>query len=161
MRCRRVDRLVEHYLDGTLPDRLAGALEEHLRRCGHCAKRVQDARTVEAAFRTVSRVRAPESLVSRVMDEVYREGVVPRRREGETQETAPLYRRLGYSFVATAALLVASLFVPRLAYPDLLHSGLLAASLGAGKPAVVAHFVQEAGQGIGVAIGRESETGDR
>lgn len=161
MRCRSVDRLIERYVDDSLPGRLAERLEEHLRSCDRCARRFAEARAVDAAFRATTRMHAPESLVSRVMNEVYREAVVRRGAAGRTPTAAPLYRRLGYSFVMTAALLVASLFVPRIAYPNLLHSGLLSASLGEGKPAAVAQFVEDAGQGVGAVIGRESVSRDR
>lgn len=161
MRCRTIDRLVERYVDRRLPDRLARAVTSHVRRCDRCARQVEAARSVAAVIRTLPPLRAPESLLSRVMDDIYREGVVLRDRPEQAGNAAPLYRRLGYSFVAAAALLVASLFVPRFAYPNLLQSGLLAASLGAGKPAAVAQLVQDAGQGVGAAIGRESESGER
>lgn len=161
MRCRRVDRLIERYVDGRLPNRLASKIAGHLEGCDRCARSIARARIVAEALPATGRMHAPGSLVSRVMDEVHREGIVRRSNADRTGAAAPLYRRLGYSFVVTAALLVASLFVPRLAYPNLLQSGLLATSLGEGRPAAVAQLIQDAGQRFGAAIGRESESGNR
>lgn len=161
MRCGRVDRLVERYVDGRLPDGLARAVAAHLDGCERCTERVEAARAVVAAFRGLDAGRAPDTLSSRIMEAVDREEAALRGQPGGTRSAAPIYRRLGYSFVATAALLAASLLVPHLAYPNLLHPSLLAASLGAGKPAAVARFVQDAGRGVGTVLSGEVGSGDR
>jgi len=161
MRCGRADRLIERYIDGKLPAGLAGELTEHLDRCERCATRLEEARAVETAFRGSPAVRAPEALFARIMDAVYREEAVRRRQVAPSRGAAPIYRRLGYSFVATAALLAASLFIPRIAYPELLHSQLLAEGLRTGNPAAVARLVQDAGQGFGAVIGGEHDSRDR
>lgn len=161
MRCARVDRLLEQFVDERLSERLMQELARHLQRCDRCANRLEEAHAVDAGLRGSDLVRAPESLSSRIMEEVYHEERLRRRQMGAARGEAPAYRRLGYSFVAAAALLGASLFIPRLAYPSLLHSDMLEASIGTGKPAAVAHLVRDAGQGFRAVVGRELDSENR
>jgi anti-sigma factor RsiW len=127
MRCAQVDRRVERFVDGALDIPLARQIERHLQSCARCAARVDAARALLKGF-GAHPDRAPPGFAARVMDAVYREALSRR------QETRParmpvqrIYRRLGLSFVLTAGVLAASLFVPRAAYPGLLGAASAAA----------------------------------
>lgn len=145
MNCARVDRLAERFVDGRLPARLAARVTVHLARCEHCRVRVEVVRSVTDALRSVEGVRAPQGFSRRVMVRVYREEDATARRGVQLRRT---YRGLGFSFLATAAILSASLSIPRLAYPDLIRPQALAAQLVTGRPEVVARVIDDAGVGF-------------
>ncbi len=136
MRCAQVDRHVERFVDGALVTSLAERIEAHVRSCTRCAARIDAARALLKGFRAPPD-RAPPGFAARVMDAVYREALAggPRRAVSESPRAFPsrmpalIYRRLGLSFVLTAGVLAASLFIPRAAYPGLLGTGSVAAVL--------------------------------
>jgi hypothetical protein len=144
MRCARVDRLVELFVDGALETSLARRIETHARSCLRCAGRIQTARGVVEAF-TAPPERAPSDFTARVMDVVYREALAggPRpavrqkRPAGSPGVPARMYRRLGLSLLLTAGVLTASLFVPRASYPGLLGVGFAAAGFSRESDAAV------------------------
>lgn len=144
MRCAQVDRHVERFVDGALVASLARRIETHVRSCARCAARVDAARALLEGF-GAPLDRAPPGFAARVMDAVYREALAggPRPAGSETRDArrtrmpARIYRRLGLSFVLTAGVLAASLFVPRAAYPGLLGTGSAAAGLTREGSAVV------------------------
>ena len=137
MRCAQVDRRVELFVDGALDNPLARQIEQHLRSCGRCSARVDAARALLTGFMAPAD-RAPPGFAARVMDAVYREAL------SGGQQTRParlpvqrIYRRLGLSFVLTAGVLAASLFVPGAAYPGLLGAGSAAAGFSRESDAAV------------------------
>jgi hypothetical protein len=82
--------------------------------------------------RAAGDIRAPGGFAERVMSQVYREALAPRAAPtagaAGTAGMAPagarrMYRRLGLSFLLTAAVLGASLLVPRAAYTSLVAFG--------------------------------------
>ena len=81
--------------------------------------------------RTRDPVRAPRGFADRVMDAVYRESLTGRSQDPEAAgprawpraTVSRLYRRLGWSFMLTAALLAASLLIPHGAYSTLIRPG--------------------------------------
>jgi hypothetical protein len=94
-------------------------------------------------------VRAPHGFTQRVMEAVYRESLaVPTSR----LTVSRMYRRLGLSFMLTAAVLAASLLVPHGAYPTLISSGADAA-LGVGSAATVQNALLGAGHAVQGALG--------
>jgi anti-sigma factor RsiW len=123
MRCAQVDRRVEQFVDGALEIPLVRQIERHLQSCTRCSARVDAARALLKGLGAPIE-RAPPGFAARVMDAVYREAL------SQSRETRPArlpaqrgYRRLGLSFVLTAGILAASLFVPRISYPGLLGTG--------------------------------------
>jgi anti-sigma factor RsiW len=120
MRHAEFDSLVDRYLDGALELSLAVQVEEHAAGCRRCGARLAAARVVLETLEAAAPARAPRGFTERVMDGVYREAL---RGAPAKPETAPRrsYRKLGLSFVITAAVLAASLFIPSAAYPGLLR----------------------------------------
>jgi len=142
MRCARVEKLVDRYVDGALSSAMARAVAEHEGRCLRCAAKVRAARAIAAALAEARPLRAPEGLLEGVMGAVYREALAGSR-DGESRREAAgpeasrreaavaagsqaaswpaglsrVYRRLGLCFMLSAAVLVASLVVPRAFYP--------------------------------------------
>jgi hypothetical protein len=122
MRCRNVGPLVERYVDGTLDGERARQVKAHLPSCDRCSQRVEAARMLLRVMAAEPGVKAPAGFAARVMEAVYRQPLSgPVSRSPAT--LSPMYRRLGLSFVLTAAVLVASLFIPRASYPYLFGGG--------------------------------------
>lgn len=150
MRCNRVDRLLERYLDGVLTGRTAEAVRNHLARCPRCAASERLARTVArgaAAADPAAGYAAPAHLAERVMAEVYRLPLPGGKlaEAGERSGVTGGFRRLGLSFISSAILLAASLLVGRGGYSSVVDAGLLAADLGKGEPTVVMEILRSAG----------------
>lgn len=150
MRCKRVDGLLERYLDGMLDSRTAEAVRDHLARCPRCAASERIARgiaTEVAAADPAAGSRAPAHFVARVTAEAHR--LTPpaaRQAAGRARNgAAGGYRRLGLSFIASGMLLAASLLVQRGGYSTVVDAGLLAADLGKGKPTVIVEILRSAG----------------
>jgi anti-sigma factor RsiW len=143
MRCARVDPYIEAFVDGSLDPARASEIAAHVGSCAKCAARaraagrINRALSAQGAIGAESRARAPHGFAHRVMDTVYREALVgvPRpsdaaaraaaargaaARRASARAPARGYRRLGLSFVLTAGVLAASLFIPRIAYPSLM-----------------------------------------
>jgi hypothetical protein len=143
MRCAQVDPHVERFMDGVLDTALTRRIETHVRSCARCTARLDTARAVLGGL-AASLDRAPPGFATRVMDAVYREALAGRPRSvgSETAGAPPsrmparVYRRLGLSFLLTAGVLAASLFVPRAAYPSLLGTGSTAGFSRDGSAAV-------------------------
>lgn len=157
MKCAGIERLIEAFVDDRLPRRLAGRVAAHITECERCRTRVEEARRVVRALRSSEPARAPQGFSGRVMELVYRDELSSARRGAAAPDPRRVYRRLGYSFVATAAVLSASLLVPRLAYPNLIRPETLAAQLGVGRPAAVARVINDAGLGFRQVIGSDSQ----
>ncbi len=130
MRHAQADSLIERYVDGALEESLAEAVLAHARGCDRCSRRIAEARDLAAVLSAEPAGRAPRGFAEKVMDAVYREalrgapGPAASAVELAPAEPAPaaprrVYRRLGLSFVLTAAVLTASLLIPFAAYPTL------------------------------------------
>ena len=106
-----------------------------------------------------SRVQVDDGFADRVMDAVYRESLAGRSRTPEAAgprvwpraAVSRLYRRLGWSFMLTAAVLAASLLIPHGAYPTLI--GTAGAALESGPAATVQGALMEAGDLVQGALG--------
>jgi anti-sigma factor RsiW len=141
MRCAQVDPYIEAFVDGSLDPRRASEIVAHVGSCAMCAARVRAAGRIVRSLGVEPRVRAPRGFTDRVMDVVYREalagGARPQGVERPSRVPARGYRRLGLSFLLTAGVLAASLFIPRIAYPSLMAvSGAGAGFVGEGTTAV-------------------------
>jgi len=155
MRCWRVEVLIDRYVDGRLSPLLMARTRSHIERCARCRALEASASALASAL-IPEVVQAPKGFSGRVMQQVYRAERVEPRRRTPSNDAGRLYRRLGYSFVATAAILSASLLVPRLAYPNLIRPDALAAELAVGRPAAIARIIDDAGTGLRDAIGPTS-----
>jgi len=155
MRCSRVEVLIDRYVDGRLSPRLVARTRCHIERCDRCRALEASALALAGALKPEV-VHAPEGFSGRVMQQVYRAERAEAQGGTQPNEAGRLYRRLGYSFVATAAILSASLLVPRLAYPNLIRPDTLAAELAVGRPAAIARIIDDAGTGLREAIGPTS-----
>jgi anti-sigma factor RsiW len=121
MRCGKAHRLIEAYVDGRLPPPLAEEMERHLESCARCRVRAEAARLVAATLAEAPSVRAPEGFSKRVMNAVYRAALAgtpgPEREQRQARIPLRSFRRMGFSFVLTAAVITAGLFIPAAAYP--------------------------------------------
>ncbi|MGA2379915.1 MAG: hypothetical protein ABSG85_11475 [Spirochaetia bacterium] len=124
--------------------------------------------------------RAPHGFAQRVMNAVYRESLAARplpaaalpgraaapgttfgHTVSRSHPTASrMYRRIGLSFLLTAAVLAASLLVPHGAYPMLIGSG-VEAVLGAGPSEAVQNALLGAGHAVQGALGESHIGGDQ
>ena len=113
--------------------------------------------------RTRDTVRAPHGFSSRVMAAVYKESLaghsLPRESAGQRAwprlTVSRLYRRVGWSFMLTAAVLAASLLIPHGAYPTLVRAAGAEAGFGAGPSAVVEGALVGAGEAVQGALGQK------
>jgi anti-sigma factor RsiW len=162
MRCGNVEPLVERYVDGSLDAVTAGEMERHVRACGRCAARVTAARLLQAAFVDVPTAKAPEGFTDAVMDAVYREALAPaaaREDAGRPQPVLRMYRRVGLSFVLTAAVLAVSLFIPRLSYSTLLTEHGIGAGVGEGSAVIAQGTLENADQAMRALMGGNTNGG--
>jgi anti-sigma factor RsiW len=123
MRCGKADGLIEAYVDGRLPAPLAAEMERHLVSCARCRVRVETARHVASSLAGEPAVRAPEGFADRVMNAVYNAALAgapePERGGRPVRIPARSFRRMGFSFILSAAVLAVGLFIPEAAYPRL------------------------------------------
>lgn len=102
--------------------------------------------------------RAPRGFGQRVMSAVYREALAgpPAKpaADAASGSVSRLYRRLGLSFMITAAVLTASLLVPRGAYPTLIGSA-AGTALGTGPSAAVQRALTGAADAVQGALGEK------
>lgn len=165
MRCMRVEPLIERYVDGALEEPLSREVEKHVGSCARCAARVSAARRLLSAFAAEPAVRAPRGFTDRVMDAVYREAVAPRPAESIRTRSlttlARMYRRLGLSFMLTAVVLTASLFIPRAAYPTLFSQNGSGTGFGrgSGSTAAVRNALEKADNGVRGLLGEPQNGG--
>ena len=152
MRCGRVDLLVDRYVDGLLPPDLADAVQAHERGCARCARRIAAARRLAGLLAAEHAPRVPDGFNGRVMAAVYREALKgPFQREPAAEpdlDRARTFRRLGLSFMLSAAVLIVSLVVPRGLYPIPLRPENVAAELDRGAPLAVKDALDGAGEAV-------------
>jgi anti-sigma factor RsiW len=144
MRCLEVEGLVDAYVDGTLEETRAADLERHAQGCARCTEALVSARALRRALQGMAPARAPQGFAARVMDAVYREtltgapgaaAAAERAPAGRAAAPARAWRRLGYSFMVSAAVLAVSLLVPRAAYPTLVGAPVAAVTRDGGSAA--------------------------
>lgn len=82
MDCKEVNNLITEYLDDELSMEQRKAMEAHLADCASCRREIDDHRSIQAALRDIGResVSAPAGFTGKVMAELERETVKPRRR---------------------------------------------------------------------------------
>ena len=158
MRCGKVGPLIDRYVDGQLPPDLAEAVGAHKRGCARCARRVAAARRLAGFLGAEHALRAPAGFHERVMDAVYREALKGSPAELPAAEQAAAagspsprlrtYRRLGLSFLLSAAVLTVSLVLPRGLYPSLFRPESVAAGLSRGAPSAVKEALDGAGRAV-------------
>jgi hypothetical protein len=118
-------------------------------------------------------VRAPRGFAQKVMDAVYRESLAGRSpaeaargislaaaARASRPMVSRMYRRLGLSFMLTAAVLAASLLVPHGAYSTLIGGGSDTA-LGAGPSAAVQNVLVGARHAVQGALGEQQIGGNQ
>ncbi len=176
-----VDALIERYADGVLPPQSMEAVRRHLGACPRCARRAEAAGRIAEALRGEPAVRAPLGFADSVMEAVYREALgngateaqtdkenqnAPRPAQGRARPAEPrggtpplgmseaglLYRRLGLSFVFTAAVLAASLLVPSLSYARIINMEAMSTNAFA-KPSLVKGILDGAGSAVRGTLG--------
>ena len=119
----------------------------------------------ESLERAAEDIHAPSGFADRVMSKVYREALAPRTVAAAQAATTAraagasrMYRRLGLSFVLTAAVLGASLLVPRAAYTGLLAPGGRPGVSG-GSTEAVKSALDGAGSAVRGILGETRRTG--
>ncbi|HEY9593377.1 MAG TPA: zf-HC2 domain-containing protein, partial [Spirochaetia bacterium] len=65
MRCGRVSSLVDRYVDGALPPRLAAEIEKHAASCPRCAAQIAAARRLLGALAAEPALKAPRGFTDR------------------------------------------------------------------------------------------------
>ena len=156
MRSAHVDEYIERYVDGSLPQAREGRVALHERSCARCRRRIGAARRVTAILSAEPTPRAPREFADRVMDAVYREALKGDAagwlsfEEREARAAGPLspariYRRLGLSFVLTAVVLSATVFIPRASYPTLVGTAGVSETVSRGGGAIVKNALNGAG----------------
>ncbi len=129
------------------------------------AARMDDGWLQERIEQAGGRVHAPRGFSQRVMNAVYREALAgapagaPRAQS--SVRVSRLYRRLALSFMVTAAVLTASLLVPKGAYPTLFESGGAGAGLGRAASTAVDSLLFGAANAIQGALGERTIGGDQ
>jgi len=139
--CRTAGLLLDRYVDGALKPGRAEEIAAHLESCAACARRAALARRLASGLASPSAVPAPAGFRGKVMDEVHRLGMAgyPSRAEEVDREArrGGFYRRLGFCFMVSAALLAISLGIPRASYPTIVASKVVAADLAADRASIV------------------------
>ena len=150
MRCGRAEKLIDRYVDGRLPEEMAREVALHESSCARCAARIGAARGLTGALAEEPILRAPNGFVDRVMDSVYREALTSARQAAGSEERNSalhrIYRRLGLSVMLSAAVLTASLIVPRAFYP--LPTEAVAAGFSRDRPSLVKDALGGAGRAV-------------
>ncbi len=151
-----VDALIERYVDGVLPPQGMEAVGRHLSACLRCASLAEAAGRIAEALRGEPAVRAPLGFADSVMEAVYREALGSGARSAPAAivmtKAGPFYRRLGLSFVLTAAVLAASLLVPSLSYVRIIKIETMGAVAGE-KPSLVKGILDGAGSAVRGTLG--------
>ena len=146
-------------------------------RAGH-QQGAQEDRWLERYLESLrEHVNAPQGFAQKVMDAVYRESLAGRPlaarpepsvkilRRGAHASSGPIvsrmYRRLGLSFMLTAAVLAVSLLIPHGAYSTLIKSGGADAGLAAGPSAAVQEALIHAGHAVQGALGKQQTGGNQ
>ena len=135
----------------------------------------RDDRWVEALLEGArENVHAPSGFARKVMDSVYRESLAGRSSPAAAAgrgtvlsaavrmsrpTVARMYRRLGLSFMLTAAVLAASLLVPHGTYSTIIGSGF--AAPGTGPSATVQRVLLGAGHAVQGALGEQQIGGNQ
>ena len=165
MRCARAESLIERYLDGALGSALAQELEAHVRGCARCTASVEAAKRLAEQLAAEPEVRAPHGFAARVMDAVYRQALAGEPRSARAEQSgparipAPVYRRLGFSFLVAAGVLAISLLIPRVSYPTLVGTGNAAAAFADGSAGFVRTALNRADDAIQGILGEQPNGG--
>jgi anti-sigma factor RsiW len=165
MRCARVDELADRYVDGLLDAGLAAGVADHERRCARCARRIADARRLAGALARPAALRAPAGFGSRVMDSVYRAALAGIPEPADGGEDAALaargregrlrtYRRLGLSFMLSAAVFAAMLVVPQGFLPAAVRAERVAAGFSRDGTSSVKDALDGAGRTVQDMLGK-------
>ncbi len=152
-----VDALIERYVDGVLPPQSMEAVRRHLSACPRCAHRSEAAGRIAKALRGEPAVRAPLGFADSVMEAVYREALgsgagAAAPEQAGPPAAGPFYRRLGLSFVLTAAVLGASLLVPSLSYARIIKMETMS-TIDFAKPSLVKGILDGAGSAVRGTLG--------
>ncbi len=178
MRCAQVDELADRYVDGQLEPGLAAAVAEHERTCARCARRIADARRLAGAMAAPVAARAPSGFAARVMDSVYRaalagapdaveaaQGRAPAglreaiaRATRTSEARLRTYRRLGLSFMLSAAVFAAMLVVPQGFLPAAVRTERVAAGFSREKQSSIKGALDGAGRTVQAALGKGGVT---
>lgn len=167
MTCARVDELADRYVDGRLEPAVSAAVAGHEVRCARCARRIADARRLAGVLASPAALRAPSGFASRVMDSVYRAALAGIPDPGADQAAEQLraeeaargdrhrtYRRLGLSFLLSAAVCAAMLVVPQGLLPAAVRTGGVAAGFSRAGDSQIKGALDGAGRTVQAALGR-------
>ncbi|MEN3001665.1 MAG: zf-HC2 domain-containing protein [Armatimonadota bacterium] len=104
MNCRRLNRLLWSYVDGTLSAAERQACEAHLTRCARCRQRLQAAQLTRTSLQTLPRYGAPNRLLERLQAEIAAQRVGEPGTRGATIRQSPLAIRWGWRWALAPAL---------------------------------------------------------
>lgn len=114
MKCREASGLMHRYVEDKLVSRDRALLEEHTAQCNHCKGELQIIRRLQDERPHQMTVKAPEGFTDNVMAALNR--LPPERRPyvagSPDDRWKMVYRRLGYSLILTAGIIMFSLLVP-------------------------------------------------
>jgi len=120
MKCSRATAPHGAIVDGVLPKRIAACVQEHIHACALCAARQKTVQRIHESLVVRPEVHLPEGFSVRVMNAVHEYVHTNQIKLAGAAKPLWLYRRLGYSFVLSAAMLVAGLFIPAFSYTRLM-----------------------------------------
>jgi anti-sigma factor RsiW len=113
MKCREASELMDRYIEDKLEEADKALLERHTAGCRQCRSELELLMRLRDE-RLRQRIKAPGDFTDNIMALLYR--LPPEKRPGSggvpEDRWRPVYRRLGYSLILTAGIIMFSLLVP-------------------------------------------------
>lgn len=114
MKCHEAVKLMDKYIEDTLDKYISSQFEEHIRTCKACKTELAITRSLHKERSIYNKIKAPEGFTGKVMASIY--NLEPQKRplpSGKNEEMwRSVYRRLGFSLILTAGVLIFSLLIP-------------------------------------------------
>lgn len=114
MNCREASDLMHRYMESKLSETDSALLEQHTAGCKHCRNELELLRRLYGEQLQQKHIKAPGDFTDNVMAALYK--LPPERRPHKA--AAPddrwklVYRRMGYSLILTAGIIMFSLLLP-------------------------------------------------
>jgi anti-sigma factor RsiW len=163
MRHAQVDSLIDRLVVGACSPAEARAVASHAIGCARCTVRIATARRLSTALGSAPVLRAPPGFAAKVMNQVYRQALAGQPAAEEApgarrRSLSTMYRRVAFSFMVTAFVLMASLVIPRAAYTSLIAAR--GADAGVGGSTAVQGVLQSADKAVRGILGEQQVGGN-
>lgn len=127
MKCRQAIDLLEPYMDGKLDTAPTEQVREHLASCSECSSEWSVRKELGDFMKSGGTVKAPEGFTDQVMAAIQAtEPIYPISKSGVAEAfQAVVFRRLGYSMLLAAAVMLLTINLPFTRYdlPDSMLNG--------------------------------------